>query len=187
MTDRQQSGRPRPQYGEYATPQQQRAHIRQPELSWPEPVAAPADAEPGTESKQSDAAPGRRPVDSVISLGLLAFGAWNVITGIVSLVRYDQFIGTLGQAWGVQLTLSDPGSGTAWGITAALTLGLGWLLTAVLTWRNVQARRLGWWIALLGGVVFTTAASVMSIVPLITDPTTLEALTGAFTGAVSGK
>ena len=180
MSDDQE--RPRPRYGEYATPQQQRDHIRQPQLSWPDPVAAP----PPPDAVPADAqTPRRRTVDPVISAMLLVLGLWNVISGIPSLLNYDSLVVEMNTLFQPDIALSDPAVGEFWGLVAAITFGLGWLLTAVLTWRNIRAGRLSWWIAVVGGVVFSLVAGFMLAIPLISDPVVSEELPRLVLGSLS--
>jgi len=86
--------RPRPQYGEYATPEEQRARIAQPDAtdalqagvhpetgrsgSGPRVSAAHA---PQSPARPSAAAPatGWRLADRVVTIGLLVYGLFNVI------------------------------------------------------------------------------------------------------------
>ena len=79
--------RPRPQYGEYATPEEQRARIQQPDATWAletgqavdgaQVHAAPADAAP------VDPVPAMTPargVDRVVTLALLAPVSYTHLT-----------------------------------------------------------------------------------------------------------
>lgn len=182
----------RPAYGEYATPEEQRARIQQPDatdalssgqsldapavpaVSPPpqKPSAAPPVAPPASDS----AAPARRPrtLDRIATFGLLGYGLFNVLTSIPAFTDYSTYANTLLGLMGVGAEFV--GGGRGWGLAAALVLGLGWLLTATVTWRSLRRGRITWWIPLVGGVVFTLASSVLLMVPLFTDPTIWDAL-----------
>lgn len=180
----------RPAYGEYATPEEQRARIQQPDAtaalssgqsveattpSPPPPPEAPASVLPPSDA----AAPARRPrtLDRIATFGLLGYGLFNVLTSIPAFTEYSTYANTLLGVMGVDAQFT--GGGRGWGLAAALVLGLGWLLTATVTWQNLRRGRITWWIPLVGGVVFTLTASVLLMVPLLTDPTIWSALVGA--------
>ena len=94
MTDQPRGdARPQPLYGQYATPEEQRARIRQPDATWaletgqsvspaatpPRQPAPPAGARPP--SATTKAAPTRgRLVDRVVTVGLLAYGLFAVVS-----------------------------------------------------------------------------------------------------------
>jgi hypothetical protein len=173
--------RPRPQFGEYATPEEQRARIAQPDASLvyePAPVIEQAPATPQTPVAASTA-PGQRrsrPVDRIVTFALLAYGLINVISSFPALVDFTAYAQTMFDLLGVEATLTDPAAGRPWGIAAALVLAFGWLLTATLSWLSLRRGRLSWWIPLVGGVVFTFASATLVLVPLMSDPAVREAL-----------
>ena len=47
---------------------------------------------------------------------------------------------------------------------------VGWGATAVTAWRSLVARRLSWWIPLVGAIVTFVIASICLTVPLLGDP-----------------
>ncbi len=173
--------RPRPQYGEYATPEEQRARIARPDAALvyePAPVrdepappavaVAPAPAAP--------AEPKSRAVDRIVTFALLAYGLVSVISSFPALVDYASYAETMFGLLGVDATLSDPAAGRPWGIAAAIVLAVGWLLTAAVSWIRMRRGRLSWWIPLVGGVVFTFASAMLMLVPLMNDPAVWDAL-----------
>ena len=180
-----EASRPRPQYGEYATPEEQRARIRQPDVTIAldngrpveeaAPVAAPATVAPG-----ADVVPTRRrPVDRIVTFALLAYGLVNVISSFAAFLDYSAYAETMFTVLGVEAELSDPASGRPWGIAAALLLTVGWLATAAVSWWNVSRGRLSWWIPLVAGVLFTFAAGVLMVIPLMNDPAAWDAVLGS--------
>ena len=198
----------RPAYGEYATPEEQRARIQQPDAtaalssgqSLDAPAAPPAPSygsmgtstppplQPGAPAPvvppASDSArPVRRPstLDRVATFALLGYGLFNVLTSIPAFTDYSTYADTLLGVMGVDAQFA--GDGRGWGLAAAFVLGLGWLLTATLTWQNLRRNRITWWIPLVGGVVFTLAASVLLVVPLFSDPTIWNAMVGSIGSA----
>jgi hypothetical protein len=192
--------RPRPQYGEYATPEEQRARIRQPDvtaaLDAGEAVAAVPAVRPGAAagaeaktprspkagqpaSAASNAPPRTRTIDRIVTFALLAYGLVNVVTAFPVLVDYGAYADTVFDLMGVDAQLSDPGAGRPWGIAAALVLAVGWFITAVVSWWNVRRGRLTWWIPLVGGIVFTVLSGVLVLIPMMSDPAVWDALMGS--------
>lgn len=199
----------RPAYGEYATPEEQRARIQQPDATAalssgqsldapaaPVPPAppygtvgpaqhpAPPPLQPGAPppvvpSASGPARPVGRPnmIDRVVTFGLLGYGLFNVLTSIPAFTNYATYANTVLGVMGVDAEFA--GGGRGWGLAAAFVLGLGWLLTATLTWLNLRRGRITWWIPLVGGVVFTLITSVLLMVPLFSDPTIWNALVGS--------
>ena len=197
----------RPQYGEYATPEEQRARIKQPDASRaleeghsvtpaaappvPSPARQPAPRRPapasGTVSlahtDTPDQAARRRNLDRVVTWMLLGYGLFTVVTQIPSYLDYAGFASSFFSILGVNITLSDPAGAQAWGIAAAVVLGVGWVLTVVLSWLRMRSGHRGWWVALVGGLVFSLVAGYLMIVPLVNDPAVWPALEKALLGA----
>jgi hypothetical protein len=172
--------RPRPQYGEYASPEEQRARIQQPDVTWaletgeaPETVEAPAAPVPtaaaGTRSRM---------IDRIVTFALLAYGLINVVSLVPLLWGYVGYADTMFQMLGIDATLSDPEGAKPWGMAAALVQIVGWLLTAGLSWMRLRRGRLAWWIPLVGGVVVTFVSAMLVLVPLMNDPAVWELLVG---------
>ena len=179
---------PRPQYGEYATPEEQRARIRQPDVTAAletgqapkSPAAIPtlSKAQPAERAAE----PRLRPYDRIITFALLAIGLVDVARSFPALVDYpaytDTLLGILGDFIGVNLEMSDPAAGRPWGIAAALVLAGGWAITALLSWWSLRRGRLTWWIPVVGAIVFVTLSSLLAMIPLLSDPAVRDALVG---------
>lgn len=181
-------GRERPRYGEYATPEEQRARIRQPDVTWAletgegttaAPASAPVAPAAAVPVPADPAKP--RTVDRIATAALLAYGLFTVITSAPRFADYTEFADIVLQAMGVDATLSDPAGARAWGIAAAAVLVLGWVAAALWSWTRLRAGRLAWWIPLVAGVVVNVVASVFMVVPLMTDPAVLDAITTVVT------
>jgi len=182
--------RPRPQYGEYATPEEQRARIKQPDLTRlldtgqdPDALkgAVPADspslaAKPARSTAAASTMPRGRFADRVVTIALLVYGLVNVVTSIPSMIDYGSYVSTVLTLLGIDGELADPSSGRPWGIAAALILAIGWLLTAYLSWRSLARGRVTWWIPLVAGIVFTFVTGVLLMVPIVSDPTLWNAI-----------
>lgn len=171
--------RPRPQYGEYATPEEQRARIQRPEVTealesgvapQPEPVAAPA------------APRARGPLaDRVATFVLLVYGLISAISTIVQLLDFPGYAERAAQIIGVDATYTALSAGFVWGAVASVVYGLGYLVTALLTWRRLRRGRVSFWVPLVGFVATTLVAGVCITIALMADPAFLSALTGAVT------
>lgn len=176
-------GRQRPRYGEYATPEDQRARIQQPDVTWQLETGGDAAAVAASASAAVvDAAqkPPRR-FDRIATAVLLAYGLFTVITSAPRFADYSEFADLVLSTMGVQATLSDPLGARAWGIAAAAVLVIGWVAAAFWSWTRLRANRLAWWVPLVAGVVVNVVASILMVVPLMSDPAILEAITATVT------
>ena len=183
-------GRPRPAYGEYATPEQQRAAIRQPAAP-----AASAGFEAGAAShgpsqsewRGADAgglrAPHRpsphatttaarpsRTADRVITLALLAYGFVTVVSAVPQLWQFAEFAETWMKLAGIDATFTNIAQGNLWGRIASGVFVFGWLVTAALSWWTLRRRRLAWWIPPVGAIVTFGIVTICLMVPLLGDP-----------------
>ena len=177
--------RPRPQYGEYATPEEQRARIKQPDMTRLLETGQDPDALKGAVPVDSPslvaqpAVPAMRRgrfADRVATIALLVYGLVNVVTSIPSMIDYDAYVSTVLGILGIDGQLADPAAGRPWGIAASLVLAIGWLLTAWISWRRLAKDRLTWWIPLVAGIVFTFISGVLLMVPIASDPTLWNAI-----------
>lgn len=181
MSDPVGDPRPRPQYGEYATPEEQRARIKQPDASLvyePAPVVEQAPAVVPSAPVADAAAPRSRPVDRIVTFALLAYGLVNVISSFAAFTDFAAYTETMLSVLGVDAELADPAAGRPWGVAAALVLAIGWVITAVVSWINLRRGRLSWWIPVAGGLLFTFVSASLMLVPIMNDPAVWEALVG---------
>lgn len=171
MTDVPGGERPMPRYGEYATPEEQAARIRQP---LPAPAAQVPQAAPAAPRRTDRAAttPGRI-LDRGAAVALLAYGLLSLANGIPAILDPAPLLAAVGLDAG-ELGVTTTG---VWGVVAALLLGIGWLATAWLTW---LAHRRGWavvfWIPLVGGLAFNALSGVIVAVALLGDPVVMDAV-----------
>ncbi|MFT4215531.1 MAG: DUF6264 family protein [Microbacterium sp.] len=172
--------RPRPQYGEYATPEQQRASIRQPApedgvLTAASAAVAPHAAvhRPHPPATTTAARPSRT-ADRVVTIALLAYGLATVLSALPQLWDFAQFAQTWMEVAGVDATFTNTAQGDTWGRAGAIVLAGGWALTALISWRSLRAGRLAWWIPLVGAIATYIAASLCLVVPLLGDPAVLS-------------
>lgn len=161
--------RPRPQYGEYASAQEQRAHIRQPERATahtPAPVPQPAvAARRAAPHARRASTPGR-----VITVLLLAYGAVNVLVTVPSLLNLAATVTPTYRRLGIPGTFTNLAGAHVWGSAAAVVLVVGFLATAWAGLRAVRRGRSAWWIPLVGAAATYIVVFVCLAVPLLGDP-----------------
>lgn len=203
--ERSESPRPAPLYGEYATPEQQRESIIRGGGTLPDvdatPVEAPAtfaspaavtsapvppDAPPpvGMPAVSSDDAPPARPApslrgDRIVTIALLVYGLYTVVTTIPQLLDVAGFAETWMQMAGVDAEFTNYESGTLWGRIAAIVFAVGWLLTALWAWHWSTKGRRAVWIPFVGAVVSFILVSACLTVPILGDPALVAAVVGA--------
>lgn len=167
----------RPQYGEYATPEEQRLRAGLPPADVPPatPIMPPA-APPIPQAAAAPDAAKPRVADRAITFGLLAFGLVNVLS---SLPGFFNLAATLDQSleiMGLEGEFTNFAAARVWGPVAAAVLIVGYALTVWLAVRRVKARRAAWWVPLVGFVVTTAIVSVCISVPMFGDPAFLQGL-----------
>jgi len=179
--------RPRPQYGEYATPEEQQARIARPDATdalsaGVSPEAAPPQRTMPAAPATTSAARPTRMADRVVTFVLLGYGLLTVFAAAPQMLDVGAFAQTLFQTLGVDAQLSDPEAVRSWGVAGAAVLVVGWLLTAWLSWRSLAARRVTWWIPLLGGIVCNFVSGTLMVIPIMNDPAAWEALQRTVSG-----
>ncbi|MFT4050955.1 MAG: DUF6264 family protein [Microbacterium sp.] len=172
-------GAPRPQYGEYATPEQQRAAIGQPQASTPAPAQRrpPATGAPQPRATARSARPART-ADRIITFALLAYGLVTVLSAIPQLWHFTQFAQTWMTYAGIDAEFTNTAQGELWGRIGAGVFAVGWLITVVLSMRSLARGRLSWWIPVVGAVVTFVVVSGCAVVPLFGDPAVASSLGG---------
>lgn len=184
MNDPVPDPRPRPAYGEYASPEEQRAAIRQP--AEPATPAAPAGhrAHPpmphGTDPRRAaphpttSAARPTRTADRIITIALLVYGLVTVVSALPQLWSFAGFAQDWMRLAGIDAPFTNVAQGDLWGKTGAAVFLVGWMATALLSWRSLIRRRLSWWIPLVGAIVTFVVASICLTLPLLGDPAVVQ-------------
>lgn len=190
--------RPRPQFGEYASPEEQRARIAEPideqraeELGIAPVVPIEAKPEPTLreQTRQAPQAPapdgpsspvalppgGRRPVtgDRLATSLLLGLGLVGLIVTMPNLLDLPGIIRPALVQLGVSGYSSD-GIASAMGI---LALGLQiaiWIAAVVLSMRSLRTGRLTFWIPLVAGVAANIVLFICFAVAVGADPAFME-------------
>lgn len=182
-------GRQRPRYGEYATPDEQRARIQQPDVTWAlETGTAPdAAATPGAQGAAGAAsvvpgaatdttAPVVPPRDRIVTLLLLAVGAANVLVSAFSYLDIAPAIQQSMTLMGVPGEFTNFEAARTWGIVATIALVVGYALTLLASVRRMRKGKLSWWIPLVGAVVTFVVVSTCLSVPITSDPAFIDYL-----------
>lgn len=173
MTDphsgRSPDDRPRPQYGEYATPAEQRARIREPAPVHEAPPPAPQSAAPPFTQASPRVRPGAA-ANRIVTIALLVYGAVSVLTSAFSFVDLGALADATYKMMGVPGSFTSTPTTQAWGIAAAVILVIGYIATAVLSVIVMRRGRVSWWIPLVGAVVTYIVVTVCLAVPLMADP-----------------
>ena len=166
----------RPQFGEYATPEEQdrragRDLVTPPPASLPAAATEPAIAAPTAGAAAEVADRGRnRPVGRAVTLALLAYGLVNVIMTVIAYGDVPRLMNQSMKLIGIEGEFTNFEAGRTWGMIASIVLILGWTVTAALSVLQLRRRRSTWWIPLVGAVVTTIAASLCLSVPMFADP-----------------
>lgn len=171
----------RPQYGELATPEEQRAAAGLPPIDHTPPPAGPVGPPiaPGTSRPQdADTTPRRHPVDRLVTIALLAYGLVNVVVTGLSYLDLASVMNQSMEILGIDGEFTNFAQGRLWGTVAAAVLAIGWALTAMLSLRRLRRGRITWWLPLVGAVVTMFVVSICISVPMLGDPAFVEHLNG---------
>ncbi|RLP80845.1 hypothetical protein D9V34_01110 [Mycetocola lacteus] len=119
--------------------------------------------------RANDGLPVQAPPDRFISLILLAFGAFSILTSVPALlnlreafVEYFKELGISGDSLGQSINVSG------W-VMAAIMIAV-WCLSAWWTMRRIRAGKSSWWIPLLGAVVALLVMSMILAPVMGNDP-----------------
>ncbi len=161
--------RPKPQYGEYASDQEQARALERSGVAHEraEVQAARVSHEPlpPAVSVQSP----RRSLDRIVTVFLLAFGAVSVIGGASNFVNLSETLSETMQRFGAgeyQATAQTAGIGIALLVSQILF----WLAAAVISYRRIVRHKLTWWVPVLAGVLSFVVLTVLLGSLLMSDP-----------------
>lgn len=166
MSNPPEDPRPRPRYGEYATPAEQRARIRQPARPLVPPAPPTGAAEPAGPVRLRPGAAANR----IITIALLVYGGINVLLSVFSFTDLPVLADATYRMMGISGTFHDTPTSRLWGVVAAVVLVVGYIATAVLSVWALRRGRRSWWIPLAGAAVTYLAVSVCVAVALAGDP-----------------
>jgi len=167
----------RPQYGELATPEEQRRAAGLPPLNEVAPVAA--EPAPSAVGGAAPASGPRNTVDRFATIALLAYGLVSVVSAGASYLDLPTVMTQAMKMLGIDGEFTNYASGRLWGTIAAIVLMVGWAATAALSIRRLRRRQITWWLPLVGAVVTTIVSSICIMIPMMGDPAFLEYITKA--------
>lgn len=170
----------RPQYGEYATPDEQRRLAGLPPLD-AAPAAAPVTEQPAPAEPVRSIAKAR-PWDRIITIALLAYGLVNVIMTGLSYLDLPTVMNESMRILGIDGEFTNFAQGRLWGTTAAVLLVVGWAITAWLSLRRLRTGKLTWWVPLVGAAATMLIVSICIMVPMLGDPAFM-----AYVDGMSGR
>jgi hypothetical protein len=183
--------RPRPQYGEYASTEEQLASIKDPvarELARPAPppVVEPApqpgpqpmsamsswDRPSGAQIDRSGAPPlierQARPLDRVVTMLLLAFGLFQTLVYIPSLLQFGETMKRTFQT--LDIAFTNTAQANTMGIVILFVYCALWVAALLLSMFSLRRGRLTFWIPLVAGILAAIIASVLMLVVASGDP-----------------
>lgn len=176
----------RPQYGEYASPEEQRARAGLPPLiADPAPAAAPSPAPARAHGRGARPAPQgtpAHPVGRLVTLVLLGFGLVNVLSSIPQFVNMSTTLSESMSLLGLEGEFSNFAAARTWGVIAVVVLLVGYAATAWLSFRQMKRGRVAWWIPLVGFVITMSLVSGCISVVMLGDPAFTAGLLNAPAG-----
>ncbi|MBO0979264.1 DUF6264 family protein [Microbacterium sp. SD291] len=168
----------RPQYGELATPEEQRRAAGLPPLDEVQPLpeqATPAQSvAPAAAVPEAPVSSGSRPVDRLVTIALLAYGLVNVVITGLSYLDFSTVMDQAMNTLGIEGEFTNFAQGRTWGTIAAVVLVIGWSLTAMLAIRRLRRGRRSWWVPLVGAAATLLLTSICVAVPMLGDPAFLD-------------
>jgi hypothetical protein len=158
--------RPRPKYGEYATPQAQAEA-----MGLPTPanagVPAAAGAVPATPVVTRVRQPGQ--VNVIATVVLLAIGLLNIATSFSSYLDLPATIQSVYSRLDYG-TYTSIALASSLGVVVAVLSVLIWISTAAVSALLLKRHRLAWWVPVAGaGLLFVVVAIVMTVA-VLSDP-----------------
>ncbi len=182
-----QYGKPAPQFGVYASPEEQRARIRRPDATGA--LDAGLAADPVPPSQEAPAGPGRsntpapytaKPptavaatphvIDRIVTFALLGYGLITVLLTVGALTDVSGYVTATYELMGIPGSFTVTPFAQAAALIASVALIGGYLLTAVFSVRRTLRRRRAWWVPLAGAAVTQFAYGLILTAALLSDP-----------------
>jgi hypothetical protein len=158
----------RPQYGEYASPEEQRARAGLPpvdQMPVASAVVLPTTPAAGAAAPQID-----RRVGRMVTAVLLGVGLVNVLTSIPGFLNLSASLDQSLKMLGYEGSFSDFAAAKTWGVVALVVMMLGYAATVWLSVRMIRRNRSSWWLPLVGFAVTMIAVTICISVPMLGDP-----------------
>lgn len=173
----------RPQYGEFATPEEQRRLAGLPPLDpatadLPPAGFGPAAKAPAPNTPTSRVAPAGR-FDRIVAMILLGYGLVTVLTSVPTYFDMPELLTRSLSLLGAEGEVTNLGPVRTWGTVAALVMIAGYAVTVWRTARRIKNRQHTWWVPLVGAVVTTALVSACIMGAMMSDPGFMTALQSA--------
>ena len=166
--------RPRPQYGEYATPQAQAEAMGLPSPAHATPTVSLPPARPQV-ARPVDAVHRREQTNLVVTVTLLALGLVNIGMSINSYGHLGVTIQSVYDRLGYG-TYTSSALAASLGVVAIVVSVVVWLVTAAGSVLLIRKHRLSWWVPLVGAALLFVAIAVIMTVAVVSDPSFLAYL-----------
>jgi hypothetical protein len=162
----------RPQYGELATPEEQRRAAGLPPLDevLVTPPAPPTAGAPAPAPTANTPATRPHPVDRLVTIALLAYGLVNIVITGLSYLDLPTVMNETMKILGIEGEFTNFAQGRTWGMIAAIVLAVGWSITAALSIRRLRRRRITWWVPIVGALATMIVVTICISVPMMNDP-----------------
>ncbi|HUG50716.1 MAG TPA: DUF6264 family protein [Terrimesophilobacter sp.] len=157
--------RPRPQYGEYATPQ-----VQAQAMGLPTPAhAVPSVPPPVPDARPADTGHRRQQTNLIVTVTLLALGLVNVGMSVGSYGNLGATIQTVYDTLGYG-TYTSGALAASLGIVAIVVSVVVWLVTAAVSALLLRKHRVSWWVPLVGATLVFVAIAIIMTVAVVSDP-----------------
>lgn len=178
-------GRPRPQYGEYASPEQQAKAMgvtsppppNVPALARPTGALAPPPPPYGQNLPRAATVATPRRWDLMLSAVLLAYGLYSVVSGMFQFADLGALINRVYQMQGIgQFTTTQ--LATTLGIVINTSDVVLFVATALITFALLRRGKVAFYVPLIGGAIAGIIALVCILVLMFGDPAYLNHVSG---------
>lgn len=157
-----------PRYGEYATPEEVAA-LRGLDADPPPPTAATHEPPPPAGPPIPGVAPAgaARPTtwDGVLTLGLLAFGAFNIVSSVTAYLDLPALLHALLQSLGYG-DVTVPESARPWGFVLIAIDVVVYIAGFWLSVHRIRRGRVALWVPLVAAVVAATIGAIVMLAVL---------------------
>lgn len=162
----------RPQYGEFATPEEQRRLAGLPPLDQVAETPTAMHDQAVAPAPAVDSAPTTPPRrwDRIITIALLAYGLVNVFMTGLSYLDLPTVMNDSMAILGIPGEFTNFAQAKLWGTIAAALLVTGWVITALFSVRRLRTGKLTWWVPLVGAAVTSLIVAICITAPMMGDP-----------------
>lgn len=160
--------RPRPQYGEYATPQAQAEAMGLPSPAHATPTVPMASTR-HQEVRAVEPAHRREQTNLIVTVTLLALGLVNIGMSFSSYSQLGVTIQSVYDRLGYG-TYTPGALAASLGVVAIAVSVVVWLATAAVSVLLIRKHRVSWWVPLAGAVLLFVAIAVIMTVAIVSDP-----------------